>query len=98
MTLQSDTSFKHHTDGIVTKANQTLAFLRTNLKICSTKTKDLAHKSLVRPLLEYARTAWDPATWKDISRTERVQRQTEEFVSHRYHNPPSVDGMLKTLS
>ena len=49
-------------DGIVTKANQTLAFLRRNLKICSTKTKDFAYKLPVRPLLEYATTVWDSAT------------------------------------
>ena len=47
---------------MVIKANRTQAFLRRNLKICSTKTKDFAYKSLVTPLLEYASTVWDPAT------------------------------------
>ena len=74
-TLQSDTRLNHHIYSIVTKANRTLAFLRRNLKICSTKTKDFAYKSLVRPLLEYASSVWDPTTKKDIFRIEAVQRQ-----------------------
>lgn len=43
------------------------------MKICFTKTKVLAFKSLVRPLLEYAGTALDPAMKKDISQIEAVQ-------------------------
>ena len=35
----------------VKKANQTLGFLRRNLKICSIQTKNLAYKALVRPIL-----------------------------------------------
>ena len=76
VTLQSDTRFSHHLDGTVTKANRTLAFLRfrRNLKIGSTKAKDLVYKSLVRPLLESASTVWDPSTKKDILRIAAVQR------------------------
>ena len=73
MTLQCEARFNHHIDGIVTKANQTLVFLRRNLKICPTKTKDLAYKSLVRLLLEHASTVWDPVT-NEISWVEAVQK------------------------
>ena len=72
--IESNTRFNHHIDGIVTKANWILVFLGRNLKICFTKTKDLAYKSLVRPLLEYASTVWDPASKKNISQIDVVRR------------------------
>ena len=98
VTLQCDARCNHHIDGIVTKANRTLAFLRKNLKICSPNTKYLAYNSLARPLLEYASTVWNPATEKDISRIEVTQRRAARFVSHRYQNTSCVDEMLQTLS
>ena len=84
--------------GIVIKANRTLAFLGRNLKICTTKTMDLSYRSLDRPLLEYANTVWDPATKKDISRMEEVQRRAPWFVLHRYHNTSSVEELVQNLS
>ena len=59
MTLHSNARFNQFIDGIVTRANQTLSFLRWNLKIHFMETKELTYKSLVRPLLEYASTACD---------------------------------------
>ena len=55
-TLQSDTKFNH---GTVTKANQTLGFLRRNLTICSTYTKD--------PSLQ----VWDQ-TWPSTPQIQRT--------------------------
>ncbi|KAK7095258.1 hypothetical protein V1264_006690 [Littorina saxatilis] len=62
VTVQADLKWDIHIDTIVKKANQTLGFLRRNLKIGAVHTKELAYKSLVRPLLEYACTAWDPSS------------------------------------
>ena len=61
VTLHSNARFNQLivTDGNVTKANQTLSFLRWNLKIYFMETKELTYKSLVRPVLECASTAWD---------------------------------------
>ena len=43
----------------VNKADRMLGFLRHNLKISSSSTKEKSYKAFVRPLLEYA---WDPYT------------------------------------
>ena len=95
--LQSDTKFNHHIDSIITKAIRTLAFLRRNLKIGSTQIKGLACKALVRPLLEYASSVWDPNTKKDTVWIEAVQRRAARFILHRHYNTSSVDEMLQLL-
>ena len=42
------------------KANQILGFLRRNFTNCFQAVKEMAYKGLVRPILAYAITAWDP--------------------------------------
>ena len=42
------------------KANRTLGFLRRNLFSCLQDVKETAYKTLVRPILEYGSTVWDP--------------------------------------
>ena len=53
---------------------------------------------MVRPLLEFSSSVWDPHTAKDIAIVERVQRRAARWVSHRYRQTSSVDSMVKTLS
>jgi hypothetical protein len=38
----------------------------------------------VRPLLEYAASAWDPSTKQNINSIERVQRQAARFCTGNY--------------
>ena len=49
-----------HINNIVNKANNTLASLRRNLRIKSSDLKATAYKTLVRPIVEYASSVWDP--------------------------------------
>jgi hypothetical protein len=58
-----------HINNITAKANKTLGFLRRNLKIPSIRIKEQAYQTLVRPLVEYASTVWNPYT-----KTEWIQR------------------------
>lgn len=50
------------------------AFLQRNISPCPRQTKVLCYKALVRPLVEYACTVWDPHTQKNISKLEMLQR------------------------
>jgi hypothetical protein len=52
VTIQSDLKWDSHINNIKTKANKTLGLLRRNINISSTKVKEQAYKSLVRPSLE----------------------------------------------
>ena len=47
---------------ICKKANSTLAFLSRNLYHCQGNIKIDAYQTYVRPILEYAVTAWAPYT------------------------------------
>ncbi len=97
-----------HINAISSKANQTLGFLKLNLRINSPSIKERAYKSLVRPKLEYCSTVWDSkCTIKDIEadhttfrlvhQLEMVQRRAARWVSNRYHNTSSVTDMLHSL-
>ena len=86
-----------HINNITSKANQTLNFLRRNLKVNSQKIKDHAYKALVRPTLEYSSCIWDPSHTNQIKQIEKVQRRAARFTCNRYHNTSSVTDMLEDL-
>jgi len=56
--------------------------------------KSLAYTSLVRPILEYATTAWDPCRAKDINKLDMVQRRAARFVKRQ---TTSVSSLLDQL-
>ena len=95
--ISSDLCWTKHVNSICGKANKTLGFLRRNLNIGSTTVKQNAYNSLVRPIVEYASTVWDPYTQKDIHTLEMVQRRGARYVCNRQGNRSSVDSMLDTL-
>ena len=97
ITLQSNLKWDKHINNITSKANQTLGFLRRNLKVTSQKIKDHAYKALVRPKLEYSSCVWDPPTTNQINQLEKVQRRAGRFVCGRFHNTSSVTEMLEDL-
>ena len=98
ITIQDNLKFDKHINNITNKANQTLGFLKRNLKIQSSKVKEHAYKALVRPKLEYSSTVWDPHTKSQINQIEKVQRRAARFVSNRYNNTSSVTNMLEKLN
>ena len=78
--------------------NQTIGFLRRNLNIGAVSIKQQAYLSLVRPIIEYASTVWDPHTDKNIDKLEVVQRRAARYVLHRHRNKSSVTNMLQSLN
>ena len=49
-----------HISNICTKANRTLGFLRRTLFSCPQNVKEAAYKGMVRPILQYGSSVWDP--------------------------------------
>ena len=82
--ITSDLRWTNYIISICGKANKILGFLRRNLNIGSTTTKQNAYNSLVRPIVEYASTVWDPYTQKDIHTLEMVQHRGARYVCNKH--------------
>ena len=50
-----------HVSNIYATANRTIGFLRRNLYACPQEIKEAASKGLVRSVLEYSGSEWDPS-------------------------------------
>jgi hypothetical protein len=70
--------------------NQSLGFIKRNLKVHSPAIKEHAFKALVRLKLEYCNTIWDPHTQQQKFQIEKIQRRAAHYVNNRYHNTSSV--------
>ena len=108
LNISQDLKWNSHINSVSSKANQTLGFLKRNIKINSQTIKEKAYKSIVRPKLEYCNTVWDPKCIKNpkegdktnhrlVYQIEMVQRRAARWVTGRYHNTPSVCDMLRSL-
>ena len=75
--LDQQMTFTSHINYIVSKAAKVLNFLKQNLHKCSTSTKATAYISLVRPILEYASSVWDPYQYNKIYIIDRIQCNIE---------------------
>ena len=56
----NDLKWNTHVSNICTKANRTLDFLRCNFAASPQDVKESAYKGLVRPVLGYCSSVWDP--------------------------------------
>ncbi|XP_071479335.1 uncharacterized protein B0403.1-like [Diadema antillarum] len=97
ITIETNLKWNQHISNICHKANNTLAFLRRNLRIHSTQLKTTAYQALVRPLVEHGCSVWDPYTAGCIQQLEMIQRRAARYVLNRYHNTSSVSEMLEQL-
>ena len=73
-----------HINKISNKANYDLGLIQRNLRHANRDLRELSYTSLVRSILEYSSTAWDPFYKKYIDRLERVQRRAARFVFDDY--------------
>ena len=71
VTISPKLTWTKHIDKAVKKANGSRAFLQRNLRKCPRNIKELGYKTLVRPIIEYASTIWDPHTIKKIKMVQR---------------------------
>ena len=79
-----------------TKANRTIGFLRRNLSACDVK--ESAYKGLVRPVLEYGSSVWDPSSTLLQEELEKVQKRAARFVTGNYiYETWSMTGILEQL-
>ena len=96
VTITSDLKWNSHIRNVCSKANRTLGFLRRNLFSCPQDVKEAAYKSLVRPILEYGSTVWDPH-FNGLNDELDVQ-SVARFVTRNYsYVTGSLTGILEEL-
>ena len=98
VTITNDLKWNTHISNVCTKANRTLGFLRRNLYSCPPDVKEAAYKGLVRPVLEYGSSVWDPHTHGLQEELEKVQNRGARFVMGNYvFETGSMTGILGQL-
>ena len=97
--ISQDLSWRDHINQTTAKANRSVGFLRRNLRSCPRDVKAQAYTTLVRPVLEYASTVWDPYHQQQIQQLENVQCQAARFATGNYYSrdPGCVTSMLHQL-
>ena len=71
------------------KANQTIGFLKRNIRVHNKDLKSVAYKALVRPQLEYASTVWYPHHDKDIKKLKQFKEGLQGGQSETIHTLPA---------
>ena len=70
---------------VCTKVNRTLAWIpEMKFVFLPQHLKDAAYKSLVRPILEYGSSVWDPHCIGSKCELENVQKRAARFVTRNY--------------
>ena len=65
---------------------------------CPQDVKEAAYKSMVRPILEYGSTVWDPRCNGLNDEFENVQKRAARFVTRNYtYETGSMTGILEEL-
>ena len=92
-------NWKTHFLDVKNKANKTLGCIKRNLHLCPERVKAQAYTSLVRPILEYGSTVWDPYRMYQNSWLEQVQQCAARFATKTYSGQEGwVTQTLKTLN
>ena len=66
------------------KANFVLNFLKRNTSSCPKSIKEKCFKTLVKPILDYGCSIWDPHRKNQIDRIEKVQKNGARYVTNDY--------------
>ena len=88
-----------HIDNTVSKAYKTLGFIRRNLGRLYSSSEVSRLTTVVRLVLEYYSTVWDPHQTSDVHNREQVQRRAARFVHRNYteQTPGCVTNMVQSL-
>jgi hypothetical protein len=97
VTLTKDLQWGTHISNIVSKGYKALHFIMRVLGKGSLNSKEVAYKSLVRPILEYSATVWNPQAIGLLKEVEMAQRTAARYVKNNFKRTASVTEMLEKL-
>ena len=85
--IDSKLSFKNHIAKATAKANSRLGIIRRSFDFLTEKTFVQLYKSMVRPVLEYGQSVWQPALKKLTQDVEDVQRRATKLIGKLKDKP-----------
>ena len=97
VTIADKLTWNAQVDAASKKANSSLAFLKRNLASCPRDIKAQSYQAVVRPILEYASTSWEPYTKSNIQQLEAVQRRAARFMTGDYRTTSSPSQVIVYL-
>ena len=74
-----------------------MSFLRRSLYNNPSNTKAQSYKNLIRPIVEYASSAWDYKTQSNINKLEVAHRHAARFVTEDYPTSSSISDIISNL-
>jgi len=95
--ISNNLSWNAHLNTIINKASKVLYVTKLALGKSSRAVKVAAYKTIIRPLLEYSSSVWDPFHVNQIEAVERVQRRAARFCMNNYKKQASVTDMITDL-
>ena len=84
VTITKDLKWNVHISNVCTKANMTLFLKKRNLFSCPQDVREAAYEGLVRPILEYGSSVWDPHYESLRDDLEKAQKRAARFVTRNY--------------
>ena len=95
--VSSDLSWSKQVNVTVNKANKLLGLVHRTVGSSNPGAFSTLYKSLVRPVLEYAATVWNPYLVKDVLALERVQRRASRLTLGQKRGEMDYDNRLRKL-
>ena len=84
--ISNDLKWSIHINNVCKKANATLGFLRRNLRNVPENCRKTAYISLVRSVMEYGATIWNPYLKRDIDKLEKIQNRAIRVIKRDYRS------------
>jgi hypothetical protein len=97
VTITNNLHWGNHVWSVAAKATTINAFTHRNLKGCTTNVQTHCYKSMVRPILEYASSVWDPHQQGLVSALEAVQRRSSRRILGDFSPQSSASSMVSKL-
>ena len=98
VTMNTRLAWKKHVHEICGKANQTRQFLQRNLVACKPETKLQCCKTLIRPIVEYSSSVWDPVGNNQLMKQiELVQGKASRWITNNWNCDVSSGQIAKEL-
>ena len=82
--IDSHLCWKDQCENVYRKANSMISFMERNFFRCPRNVKGKCVNALVRPILDYGCTSWDPYRSYQIEKLELINKRAARFVTGNF--------------